>query len=150
VVFRGLLLAALLGTPALARAQDQPAPAACRVYGVDQANHGDSEIFAVDLRRQTTSALGSSLSRADIEGLAVGAPGDHLLYAASGQQGRPRNELFRVDGRTGALDDVGPVGFDQVRALAFRTTDRTLWAWSSAGLLELDTETGGGGSALRH
>ncbi len=140
----GAVVLLILAVPAGSRAQDEPAPAACLVHGVGQGNHADSQVFAIDLRRETVSSLGSIVSRADLEGLAVRAPGDHALYAVSGQQGRPRNELLRVDGRTGALEDVGPVGFEQVRALAVRTSDRTLWAWSSAGLLEIDAETGGG------
>jgi hypothetical protein len=148
--------AALVPPPSLA-ADGDPAAASCRVYGVAQEMRADSQLFAIDLRRNVDAAVGEALERADVEGLAA-HPRTSALYAVSGQQGAERNRLHRVDGRTGELTSVGAVGFDQVRGLAFRPrrcaarhcldADATLWAWSSEGLVRIDAVTGDGSLVL--
>jgi hypothetical protein len=140
--FLGLVLMAVGDGPASAQ-EVEPTPAQCRVYGLAQGRGGDTQVFAAHLPQGTDDDVGDLHPRADLEGIAV-HPKTHVLHAVSGQQGASRNRLYRVDADTGELLSVGATGFDQVRALAFRPTDATLWAWSSEGLLRIDPETGAG------
>ncbi|MBI2894040.1 MAG: hypothetical protein HYY06_10845 [Deltaproteobacteria bacterium] len=120
-----------------------PSPASCLIYGLRQANRGDTQVFALGLREAEVSEIGGVQTRMDLEGIAVD-PVTRALYAVSGQQGRPRTTLFKIDARTGAHSEVGPLGVEQPRGLAFRASDATLWAWSTEGLIEIDTSTGEG------
>lgn len=123
-----------------------PRPASCLLYGVDSQTR-DSQLFTVDLRSRTSSALGGTLHAYDLSGIAI-HPGTGLIYGVSGERATNPGHLLLIDGGNAEITDLGSTGFTSVSGLTFRA-DETLWTWARgglqrSGLVQLDLTTGRG------
>ena len=113
-------------------------PAQCNtVYAIHDADRTDSQLLTYSLLQHQLNTLGPLHFGSDLEGLAL-HPFTYILYATSGQL---QAHLYTLNGLTGELTLVGPLGFDNVVALAFHP-DGSLWGWSDQGLLQIDPYTG--------
>lgn len=138
-----VVLASILTTQAGAGPLE---PASCRLYVASGGEGGHAGVWSVDPRSRVPVALGDSRHGPPLRGLAV-QPGTQALFGV-GDGGEHRHSvLYGVDGSTGARLAVGSTGFDELRGLAFRPTDGTLWSWAHGGergLVQLDPRTGHG------
>jgi hypothetical protein len=118
-----------------------PAPT-CALFAAKALTSDDTQLLTIDLRTRRARALGNALDGAALTGLAMrSSTGD--LYAISGEQGSRPGHLQRVDTQTGILTGIGDSGYRDLRGLAFRSTDETLWSWAwGVGLIQLDPISG--------
>jgi hypothetical protein len=127
-----------------------PTATECLAYGVADLGAASSQLFTYAPGMGMIQPLGSPHSGADIEAIAADSSSGRV-YAASGHDGAKKGYLYRIERATGALEEIGPTGFDEIDALAFRETDHSLWGWATGkGLVELEPTTGTGRLVLAH
>jgi hypothetical protein len=113
---------------------------ACQLYGVQDDGLNDTQFFTVNPETFVVNALGESLPGYDIEALDV-HPNTGILYAASGDNTDNPGHLYTVNTQTGALNDLGYTGFDEIEGLSFQAD--TLWAWAKGdGLISINPQNG--------
>jgi len=121
------------------------APAACKVYGVQDADLNDSIFFFHDPENQAVTQIGEVCEGCDVESMAI-HPANDEIYLGSGDnaEGHPNGHLYKLDAETGTLRSVGSTGFDDISGLTF-DDDGQLWGWAKGhGLITLDITTGAG------
>lgn len=139
-----LLLSVSLTRVSPARAAE-PAPAQQdRLYAVDNAGKGKSQLYTIAFAGFQVTPLGPQTNH-DFEDVAISV-GGHDLFASTGDElSKDKGNIYRVDGISGALTLLGASGFDRITIMKFRATDDTLWGWAEGkGLVQLDQNTGKG------
>jgi hypothetical protein len=121
-------------------------PAQCKLYAVNDGGLNKSQFITIDMETGEVKELGPLYKGHDIEALAI-HPETNGIYAAAGNNTDvyyPNAFLYKLDGDTGELINIGPTGFEEIGDLAF-DANGTLWAWAKAeGLITLDLITGQG------
>ncbi len=124
---------------------NEPRPAACLLYGVQDQALNDSIFFVRNSFDSTVKQLGQTCKGCDIEALAI-HPVTSEIYLGSGDDafGHPKGHLYKLDPNTGELRSVGNTEFADISGLAF-DNQGILWAWAKGqGLATLDIDTGQG------
>jgi len=118
----------------------------CQLYGVQDEQVNDSQLFTIHPLTAQISNVGTECSGCDIKALAV-HPLTNILYGASGHEAsndRPAGHLYQVAAQSGEWLAIGNSGFAAITSLAF-TPDGTLWGWAKGqGLVQFDLTTGAG------
>ena len=107
----------------------------CQLYAVNDKGLNNSQFFTVDPDTLAVNPIGEMYEGYDIEALEI-HPDTGILYAASGDDTNNPGHLYTVNPKTGALNDLGYTGFDEIEGLSFNND--TLWAWAKgAGLISI-------------
>lgn len=126
---------------------DNPTPATCQLYGVQDNGLNNSEFFTFQQTGETNT-FGNQLGY-DIESLAI-HPVQHWLYGTSSSDvdaDKDQGYLYRIDAITGELYPVGDIknetmDFDDVDSLSFNHADNTFWGWAKGyGLIRINPLT---------
>ena len=126
---------------------DDPTPADCQLYGVQDNGLNNSEFFT--LRQSGEIDTFSNQPGYDIESLAI-HPVQHWLYGTSSSDvdaDKDKGYLYRIDAVTGKLYPVGDIknetmDFDDVDSLSFNHADNTFWGWAKGyGLIKINPLT---------
>jgi hypothetical protein len=146
-----ILLGLLVALPVFLRASDQAVASEgsveqpinpCRLYGsVGMPRHA-AQVFAIDVKANTTQMLGGAIELMDVSGLAV-HPYTQEIYALHvGQRGAKTTSLMRLDTASGATEWIGALGLEHGEGLSFRPGDASLWSWwRDHGLIRIDPVT---------
>lgn len=147
IVLFGLLLALPLFLTAPdpvggAENPDQEVINPCRLYGSVALPRQAAQLFAIDVKANTTQLLGEVIASTEVSGLAV-HPHSLDLYALHvSQRGAKTTSLMRLDAASGALELIGALGLQHGEGLSFRPGDASLWSWwRSHGLIRIDPVT---------
>jgi hypothetical protein len=126
---------------------NNPTPAGCQLYGVQDNGLNNSEFFTLQPTGETNT-FGKQHGY-DIESLAI-HPVQHWLYGVSSSDvdaDKDKGYLYRIDAVTGELYPVGDIkneimDFDDVDSLAFNHADNTFWGWAKGyGLIKINPLT---------
>jgi len=114
----------------------------CRLYGSAAMPRHAAQVFAIDVKANTTQLLGEAFELTDVSGLAV-HPHTRELYALHvSQSGAKTTSLMRVDTASGAMERIGALGLEHGEGLGFRPGDASLWSWwRDHGLIRIDPVT---------
>ncbi|MFT4755193.1 MAG: hypothetical protein ACI85Q_002760, partial [Salibacteraceae bacterium] len=120
----------------------------CLLYAVQDKKSSDySQLFTVDVfNGNTISNLGPQLDGWDIEGLEVDE-NTGILYGSSGNDNTHGFDgyFYSIDAVSGAINVLGPTGYDDVVSLAYHPNTNVLYAWvDDYGLITINTQTGAG------
>lgn len=116
-----------------------PKPTACNIYAVNDEGVADSQFIGIYLVNKTVFTLGPVYKNYDFEGLAIY---NKTLYAATGDEGKHKGKLYKINTGTGAITFIGKTGFNGIEALAF-DLNGSLWGWATdKGLVEINKSTG--------
>jgi hypothetical protein len=115
------------------------------VYAIHDQKRADTQLFTYNLNDNTLKPLGPLYPEHDLEGMDI-HPYNHHLYASAGNN---QPLLYQIDGYTGDLTPLGPIGFADVVALSFDKLGN-LWGWSKSGLIQLNLNNGQGELVFAH
>ncbi|MEK8019256.1 MAG: fibrinogen-like YCDxxxxGGGW domain-containing protein [Candidatus Parabeggiatoa sp.] len=116
-----------------------PAVDSCQLYAVNDKGLNNSQFFTVDQETLAVKPLGEMYEGYDIEALDI-HPETGILYAASGDDTDNPGHLYTVNPQTGALNDLGYTGFQEIEGLSFNKN--TLWAWAKGdGLISIEPQS---------
>ena len=141
------LKATIVETPEEEPVVDNPSPAGCQLYGVQDNGLNNSEFFTLQTNGETNTF--ANQPGHDIESLAI-HPIEHWLYGISSgdvDAGQEKGYLYRIDAMNGELYPVGDVknetlDFDEVDSLSFNHADNSLWGWAKGyGLIKINPLT---------
>jgi hypothetical protein len=108
----------------------------CQLYAVNDKGLNNSQFFTVDPDTLAVNPIGDMYEGYDIEALEI-HPKTGILYAASGDDTNNPGHLYTVNPQTGALNDLGYTGFNEIEGLSFNND--TLWAWAKGdGLISIN------------
>ncbi len=123
----------------------------CLLYAVHDEGRRDTQFFTINPAQGfEVKLLGTLHLKQDIEALDI-HPETNQIFAAAGDDGTYPGHLYKVNARTGSLTRIGGTPeFNEINGLSFKS-DGTLWGWAEGkGLIQIDTQTGNGSSALSY
>ncbi len=125
---------------------------ACLLYAVHDDKKKDTQFFTVNPATPAfeVKLLGQLHLGKDIEALDI-HPDTSQIFAAAGDDGKYPGHLYQVNAITGSLYRLGGTPqFSEINGLSFKP-DGSLWGWAeTAGLIQMDTQTGQGTLTLAY
>jgi hypothetical protein len=112
------------------------------IYGSVAMPRHAAQVFAIDVKANTTQLLGGAIELADLSGLAVHPYTQELHALHVVQRGAKTTSLMRLDTASGAQEWIGALGLEHGEGLGFHPGDASLWSWwRDHGLIRIDPVT---------